>query len=119
MLALTLAFRCLTCHLLVTAATCADAARSSTYADPGDGDLRDLPPTLVVVCEFDTLRPTGEVLARDLQEAGTTASLVTAAGAPHGHLNIVNPPSALATIADLAEFLNDPARELPATAGAS
>lgn len=82
-----------------------DRSQPLTYADPGDGDLRGLPPTLVVVCEFDTLRPSGEVLARDLQAAGTSTSLVTVTGAVHGHLSIVNLPSALATIDDLTGFL--------------
>lgn len=86
-----------------------DRSQPLTYADPGDGDLGELPATLVIVSEFDTLRPSGEALARDLGAAGSPVTLLTAKGAPHGHLNIVNLPVTIATLDDMARFLSRPA----------
>jgi acetyl esterase/lipase len=54
------------------------------------------------------LRPSGEILARDLRAAGTPTTLLTVDGATHGHLNIINLPSAIAAIDDLATFLRRP-----------
>lgn len=56
-------------------------------AVPGHGRLRGLPPTYIHVAEFDELRPSGELLARQLDACGVPVSLELARGVPHGHLN--------------------------------
>jgi acetyl esterase/lipase len=58
-----------------------------TSAMPGQADLRDLPPTHVVVAEYDDLRPSGETFCRQLRDAGVPATLRVAPGMPHGYLN--------------------------------
>ncbi|MFJ8955137.1 alpha/beta hydrolase fold domain-containing protein [Streptomyces sp. NPDC102381] len=54
---------------------------------PGAADLTGLPPAGIVLSEFDDLRPSGELLARQLQESNVAVSIHLAAGMPHGHLN--------------------------------
>jgi acetyl esterase len=56
-------------------------------AVPGNGHLRGLPPTHIHVAEYDELRPSGELLARQLAESGVPVTLELARGVPHGHLN--------------------------------
>lgn len=77
------------------------------YAFAGLGDVAGLPRTLVVICEYDDLRATGEQLVDQLRAAGvpTTAELVR--GALHGHLNVPGLPSALTSIEGMATFLSD------------
>lgn len=43
-----------------------DQPKDLTYAWPGEGDLSGFPRTLVLNCEYDTLRASGEQLAEDL-----------------------------------------------------
>lgn len=57
------------------------------YAFPGYADLRGLPPTLVLVSEYDDLRPSGETFAESLAAAGVDVQLVVEPGVPHGHLD--------------------------------
>ena len=57
------------------------------HALPGAAPLVGLPPTSVVVNEFDELRSSAELLLRQLAEAGVAATGYLAAGMPHGHLN--------------------------------
>jgi acetyl esterase/lipase len=57
------------------------------YAFPGHADLRGLPPTLVLVSEYDDLRPSGELFAQTLAAAGVVVQLVVEPGVPHGHLD--------------------------------
>lgn len=56
-------------------------------AVPGAGDVRNLPPASVVVAEYDDLRPSGELFARQIADAGGHADLHFAEGMPHGYLN--------------------------------
>ncbi|MBR7741756.1 alpha/beta hydrolase [Phycicoccus sp. BSK3Z-2] len=56
-------------------------------AFPGSSDLHGLPPTHVVVSEYDDLRPSAERLVHDLREAGVATSRHLAVGMPHGHLD--------------------------------
>lgn len=56
-------------------------------AVPGHADLRGLPPASIVVAEYDDLRPSGELFARQLADAGVDARLRVATGMPHGYLN--------------------------------
>ncbi|MEE2039285.1 alpha/beta hydrolase fold domain-containing protein [Nocardiopsis sp. CT-R113] len=56
-------------------------------AMPGAADLTGLPATSFVLSEYDDLRPSGELLARQLEEAGVPHRTFVAAGMTHGHLN--------------------------------
>lgn len=60
----------------------------SKYAFPGDApDMTGLPPFLIVNCEYDSLRASGEVYAQSLRDAGVNVAEFTQLGAVHGHLN--------------------------------
>jgi acetyl esterase/lipase len=76
-----------------------------TYAWPGDGDLTRFPRTLILNCEYDTLRASGERLAEDLYAAGCDVTCVLEHGVPHGHLNIPGLPAALHSIEVMVDFL--------------
>ncbi|MFB4195638.1 alpha/beta hydrolase fold domain-containing protein [Streptomyces carpaticus] len=54
---------------------------------PGAADLTGLPPAAVLLSELDDLRPSGELLARQLTESGVPVRTYQAAGMLHGHLN--------------------------------
>jgi len=56
-------------------------------AMPGAAKLADLPATAVMIAEFDDLRPSGELLAVQLEESGVPVQTYLAAGMLHGHLN--------------------------------
>jgi acetyl esterase/lipase len=58
-----------------------------TAAMPGAANLDDLPATGIVLAEFDDLRPSGHLLARQLEESGVPIRTYLAAGMTHGHLN--------------------------------
>lgn len=82
-----------------------DYAGPLTYAHPADGDLEGFPPTLIVNCEFDSLRASGEQIARDLEANGTDVSCVLESGVMHGHLNIPGLPTTLKTFDRMVDFL--------------
>ncbi|TMR25287.1 alpha/beta hydrolase [Nonomuraea turkmeniaca] len=54
---------------------------------PGAARLDGLPATHILLSEYDDLRASGELLQRQLCEAGVTVSTFLARGMPHGHLN--------------------------------
>ncbi|GAA2659287.1 alpha/beta hydrolase fold domain-containing protein [Paractinoplanes durhamensis] len=54
---------------------------------PGAARLTGLPPARILLSEYDDLRTSGELLARQLTEAGVETTTYLAKGAPHGHLN--------------------------------
>jgi acetyl esterase/lipase len=54
---------------------------------PGAAPLTQLAPTAIVVAEYDDLRPSGDLLAVQLEESGVPVQKYLAAGMPHGHLN--------------------------------
>ena len=54
---------------------------------PGAADLGRLPATAIAVSEYDDLRPSGELLAVQLEESGVPVRTHLAAGMLHGHLN--------------------------------
>jgi len=58
------------------------------YAFAGLGKLEGLPPTLLVVSEYDDLRSSGEAYGEGLRGAGVDVELVCEAEVPHGHLNL-------------------------------
>ena len=55
---------------------------------PGAARLDGLPPTHIVLSEYDDLRPSGELLHRQLDEVGVPVTAYVAKGMLHGHLNI-------------------------------
>ena len=54
---------------------------------PGSGPLVGLPPTRIVRCQYDGLRPSAELFARQLADAGVPVSTHLAEGMLHGHLS--------------------------------
>lgn len=56
-------------------------------AVPGGGRMDDLPPAHVMVAELDDLRASGELLQRQIDEAGGETTMYLAAGMVHGHLD--------------------------------
>lgn len=62
-------------------------APAPIYARPGHADLTGLPPTAVISAEIDDLRPSSDLLARQLADAGVPVTRYLARGMLHGHLN--------------------------------
>lgn len=54
---------------------------------PGAARLDGLPRTVVALSQYDELRPSGELLGRQLSSVGVPVRLHVARGMPHGHLN--------------------------------
>jgi acetyl esterase len=85
------------------------AGSAEMLADPhvfaGLGSGEGFPPTLVVVCERDGLRPSGEAFAALLADAGVDVALHFEAGADHAHINEPSDPTALPTIEAIAEWI--------------
>ena len=82
-----------------------DEALRDPHAFAALGRVDGFPPTLIVVCEKDDLRPSGEAFARQLADAGVMADLHLEAGAGHGHINEPSDPTALPTIEAIAEWI--------------
>jgi acetyl esterase len=61
---------------------------AEAYAFAALGKLEGLPPTLLLVSEYDDLRSSGEAFAEGLRGAGVAVELVCERGVPHGHLNL-------------------------------
>ncbi len=78
------------------------------YAFPALGRLDGLPPTLVIICEYDDLRPSGEAIAEALRSAEVPVTVELVEGVTHGHLNIPGLPAALHSLAGMAAFLAPP-----------
>ena len=78
-------------------------AHPHVFAGLGSG--AGFPPTLVVVCELDGLRPSGEAFAALLAGAGVDVSVHLEAGADHAHINEPSDPTALPTIEAIAEWI--------------
>jgi acetyl esterase len=74
----------------------------------GVGDGSGFPPTLVVVCEADALRPSGEAFVATLQRAGRVVQLHLEPGAEHGHINRPGDVGALRTIDAMSTWLSAP-----------
>lgn len=75
------------------------------YAFPGLGSGAGFPPTLVVVCEHDEVRPSGEAFAARLIDAGGDATLYVELGADHAHINEPADPTATRTLAIIGEWI--------------
>ncbi|MET4780382.1 alpha/beta hydrolase fold domain-containing protein [Glaciihabitans sp. UYNi722] len=71
---------------------------------PGLGSLTGFPPTTLVISEFDDLRPSAELLVRQLEQAGVPVRRHLALAMEHGHLdltlNIAEVDASLAVFVD-------------------
>lgn len=76
---------------------------------PGHAELAGLPPTLVLTCQYDDLRPSGELLCTQLRESGVAVECHRLDRVPHGFLD--HPPA----VADVAWGLTLLARTLGET----
>jgi acetyl esterase len=75
------------------------------YAFAGMGDVSGLPRTLIILCDYDDLTPSGEEFAHQLQAVGGHVEVERVNGVTHGHLNVAGLPEALASIATIDRFL--------------
>jgi acetyl esterase len=69
---------------------------------PGHADLRGFPATRILISEYDDFRPSGELFAQQLAEAGVPVTTRLAPGMLHGHLNRT---PALSEVSRSLEFL--------------
>lgn len=76
------------------------------YAHPGGHDMSGMPRTLIVTAEHDSLRPSGEAFAEDLERGGVDVTLVMEKQAQHGYLNEVGDPDAAHTIGLMLETMS-------------
>ncbi len=85
------------------------AGTAEALADPevfvGLGDGAAFPPTLVVVCEVDDLRPSGEAFVATLEAAGRDVTRHLEPGARHGHIDQPGDPGAVRTIEVVADWI--------------
>jgi len=79
-------------------------ANPHVFAGLGTGE--GFPPTLVVVCELDGLRPSGEAFAALLAAANVDVRVHLESGADHAHINEPSDPTALPTIEAIAEWVS-------------
>lgn len=82
-------------------------ALADPHAFAALGPAEGFPPTLVVVCEKDGLRPSGEAFAHQLEEAGVDVTLRLEVGADHGHINEPADPTALPTLEAIARWTKE------------
>ncbi len=85
------------------------AGSAEALADPhvfaGLGSGEGFPRTLIVVCELDGLRPSGEAFAALLADAGVDVTLHLEPGADHAHINEPADPTALPTVEAIADWI--------------
>ena len=77
-----------------------------TQTMPGHGNLEGLPPTRMVLSEYDDLRGSGELFELQLREVGVSVESTVAVGMLHGHLNL-NPAAEMPEIERSLDFLAD------------
>ena len=73
---------------------------------PGLANLAGLPPTRILLSEYDDLRGSGELFEQQLREVGVPVESTVAVGMLHGHLNIAPVPQ-LPEIERSLSFLAD------------
>lgn len=89
------------------AAYLADKDPVSSQASLLSADLSRLPPTRIIVAEYDPLRDEGEALERAITAAGGVVSLTCAPGMIHGFASLpMLTPAADTALRDLALFLS-------------
>lgn len=90
---------------------------TSPRLSPLEGNLGDLPPTVVATAEYDPLRDEGEQYGESLTEAGVETVTIRVASSIHGFFNMseFSPASAAGVRESCAQF----ARLLNAPAGAA
>ncbi|MFE5673215.1 alpha/beta hydrolase [Agromyces sp. NPDC056523] len=82
-----------------------DETLTDSQAFAGLGDGHEFPPTLIVVCELDDLRTSGERFAETVAAAGVDVHLRLEAGARHGHIDQPGDQGALRTIDAVAAWI--------------
>ena len=75
-----------------------------TRTMPGHGNLEGMPPTRIVVSEYDDLRGSGELFEQQLREVGVAVESTVAEGMLHGHLNLM-PTAQMPEIERSLDFL--------------
>ena len=85
----------------------APVAEATPDVAPAVGDPAGLPPILIVTCEYDVLRVSGENFARRLEEAGVQHKLVMAPGVGHAHINSPWLPEAQDSYAEMASWISN------------
>lgn len=85
----------------------APANTATGYAMPALADVRGLPRTLLVNCEYDNLRASGEAFAAALRAANVEVELRTAPNVTHGHLNRPHLAEAQRTLADMSDWIKE------------
>lgn len=80
---------------------------ASPYAMAGLADLSGYPATLVINCEYDGLRASGEAFSAALTAAGVPVAQLLAPDVLHGHLNSPWLPQAQQSYADMARWLTE------------
>jgi acetyl esterase/lipase len=83
----------------------APLSEAGGYAVPALCDLAGLPPTLVINCEYDGLRSSGEVFTASLEAAGVLVKQLLAPDVLHGHINSPWLPQAQQSYADMADWV--------------
>jgi acetyl esterase/lipase len=83
----------------------APVAQAPRYAMPGLADLVGFPPTLIINCEYDGLRASGEAFAASLVAAGVPVTQLLAPDVLHGHINSPWLAQAQQSYADMADWL--------------
>jgi len=81
------------------------AALADPHAFAALGPVEGFPPTFVVVCELDGLRPSGEAFAEQLAAAGIDVAVRREAAADHGHINEPADPTAWPTVDAIAAWI--------------
>jgi acetyl esterase len=82
-----------------------EEALADPHAFAGLGDGHRFPPTLVVVCERDELRPSGERFVETLMTAGVDVQVRVEAGAAHGHIDHPGDDGALHTLKTIEDWI--------------
>ena len=77
------------------------------HAFPGGHELRDLPATLMIDADHDTLRASGELFAKELAEAGITVERTVIERSWHGFLDRPKEPSFARAVNRIITWLDD------------
>jgi acetyl esterase/lipase len=85
----------------------APADKAHSYAMAALGDLHDYPRALMINCEYDGLRASGEAFAAALQAAGNDITVLLADNVLHGHINSPWLPQAQRTYAEMSAWVRN------------